>query len=203
MPFGPDRTGQIEVFPVPSWGMEIELYTATTTQIPCNQHSWRAAESVCARCERPMCSLCAVGLVCKPCAQERRPSTSVPEAAGALVEAGVAGLVSAFIASFLLWLVLLGVAAIIPEIGVLALLSPIVVGGIVAQTVSLVARGRVSSFLRMVAALDVLVAVLGSRFLEAYLYTGDAGNALGPLFYVAAFFACLTALVASGRVKTR
>jgi hypothetical protein len=117
--------------------------TPTTDVLHCYVHPNRETMLRCNRCDRPICSQCAVqtptGYRCRECVrgQQRTFDTSKPQdyVFGALV-AGVLGLAGSFLAGFL---------------GIFTLFVAPVVGAIIAEAVRFVVRRRRSKLLFQVA----------------------------------------------------
>ncbi|HPO57560.1 MAG TPA: hypothetical protein PLV53_01810 [Anaerolineaceae bacterium] len=148
--------------------------TPTTDVLHCYVHPNRETMLRCNRCDRPICSQCAVqtptGYRCRECVrgQQRTFDTSKPQdyVFGALV-AGVLGLAGSFLAGFL---------------GIFTLFVAPVVGAIIAEAVRFVVRRRRSKLLFQVA---TGAAVIGALARPVYfLLLAGAGFSLlwGALF---------------------
>jgi hypothetical protein len=147
----------------------------TTPKLNCYNHPQRETMLRCNRCERPICSECAVltptGYRCKECirGQQKTFDTSRPmDIPLAVIVAGVLSFLGSFLASFLWFFVLMA--------------APIV-GVIIAEAVRWVVRKRRSKLLWQAATVAVVVGSLPLLMIALLplLTGGSIGSIIGIL----------------------
>jgi hypothetical protein len=149
-----------------------------TTSTYCYAHPDRETSLRCKRCEKYICTSCAVstptGYICKDCMRERQKSFETAVWTDFVFGFGVAGLISG-VASFLVTL--------IGGIGFfgwfLVFIGSSAAGGIIAEAVRAVTRRRRSRPLFMTVAGGVVAGALPMLLLQLL-----AGNLFGLLFQV-------------------
>ncbi len=158
---------------------------ATSETMTCANHPKRETLLRCNRCEKPICTDCAVltevGYRCKECVRGQQAAYYNGQAYDLPLAGGVSWLLGGIIGALAyLFLGLLGFFSLIAAIFV----GP-AAGGIVVEAVRRAVNKRRSRHMKPVTALAFFLGVLFAGVAFAFLGTGGAG--LGPLAFRALF----------------
>ncbi len=155
-----------------------------SAQMYCINHPDRETLLRCAKCDRPICTECAirhpVGLRCPECAQlKKAPIYDVP--ASLYARAVAAGLATSVACSVII--------QILP-LSFLSFLAGLIAGGVIAEVVSRAASYKRGTGLQIVAGVSVVLGyVVGSFLITFYRFGGLAvlllpGLVLNPFYWI-------------------